>query len=70
MNLKKRKMSKFKSLKCFLRMHEYEIHEEIEMYDIRNNIIGKIIINRCKNCGKIKIINISTTKNYQYGKFI
>ena len=37
---------------------------EEEYKDVRGNIIGKVIISRCSNCGKIKSIIVETVKNY------
>lgn len=57
-------MNKLQDLKCFLRLHKYEIYKEEEYKDGRGNIIGKVIISRCSNCGKIKSIIVETVKNY------
>ena len=57
-------MNKLQDLKCFLHLHKYEIYKEEECKDVRGNVIGKIIISRCSNCGKIKSIIVETVKNY------
>lgn len=57
-------MNKLQDLKCLFKLHKYEVYKEEEYKDVRGNIIGKIIINRCSNCGKIKSIIIETVKNY------
>lgn len=51
-------------LKCFFGLHRYEVLKEEELKDYRCDIIGKIIISRCVNCGKIKSIKIKTVENY------
>lgn len=51
-------------LKCFFRLHKYEVFKEEELKDYRGDIIGKVIISRCANCGKIKSIKIKTVENY------
>lgn len=57
-------MNKYQDFKCFFGEHHYEVYKEIPLTDIRNNIIGKIIINRCSNCGKIKQIRIITVNEH------
>lgn len=57
-------MSRFDNIKCVFGIHKYEINKEETLTDIRGNIIGKVIINRCCYCGKIKAINIRTVENY------
>lgn len=37
----------------FFFIHKYEIISEEPMTDVRNNVVGKVIISRCTNCGKI-----------------
>lgn len=39
--------------KCFVGSHTYEIHEEYIIKDYERPI-AKVLICRCKNCGKIK----------------
>lgn len=51
-------------LKCFFGLHRYEVLKEEEIKDYRGDIIGKVIISRCTNCGKIKSIKIKTVENY------
>ena len=50
--------------KCLIGLHQYKIHKEENFTDVRGNIIGKIIINRCVHCGKIQDTRIQTTTNY------
>ena len=49
--------------KCLLGLHDYVVYNTEELKDFRNNLIGKVIINRCACCGKIQIINVYTIKN-------
>ena len=48
----------------FFNFHKYEILKEEELKDSHGILIGKIIISRCTNCGKIKTIKIHTEANY------
>ena len=48
----------------FFNFHKYEILKEEELKDSHGILIGKIIISRCTNCGKIKTIKIHTEVNY------
>lgn len=57
-------MNKLQDLKCFFRLHKYEVYKEEEYKNIYGNIIGKVIISKCSNCGKIKSTIIETVKNY------
>ena len=41
------------SLRCKLGLHKYEVYKEEELTDLKGNVIGKVIITRCSNCGKI-----------------
>lgn len=50
--------------KCLFGLHQYKIHKEENFTDVRGNIIGKIIINRCIHCGKIHDTVIRTTTSY------
>lgn len=56
-------MDNHQDSKCFCGLHKYEVYKEEELKDFRNNIVGKVIINRCVNCGKIKVHNISLINN-------
>lgn len=47
--------NKHQDIKCFFGAHKYEIYKEEEMKNFRNEIIGKVVINRCSNCGRIKV---------------
>lgn len=54
-------MNKHQDLKCFFRLHKNEVLKEEILTDTRNNAIGKVIISRCANCGKITHCVIYTT---------
>lgn len=47
-----------------LNLHKYEIIKEEKKTDKKGNIIGKVIISRCTNCGKIKQTTIYTEDGY------
>lgn len=49
-------------LYCAFGLHQFEVYKEEKLSDVRGNIIGKVIINRCSNCGKIKSYKIYTTE--------
>lgn len=53
-----------RELACKLGFHSYEIYKEELLTDVRGNIIGKVIINRCKHCGKIQTNKIHNVENY------
>lgn len=44
----------------FFNAHKYEVLKEEEFKDVHGIIIGKVIISRCNNCGKIKSTKIYT----------
>ncbi len=46
---------------CILGLHNYEVikEEDLVMFD---KVVGKIIISRCANCGKIKEYRYHTVK--------
>lgn len=48
----------------FLNLHKYEIMKEESMRDRKNNVIGKVIISRCTNCGKLRQTTIYTEEGY------
>lgn len=48
----------------FLNLHKYEIIEEEKRTDSKGNVIGKVIISRCTNCGKLKQTIIYTEEGY------
>ena len=48
----------------FLNLHKYEIMQEEPMRDRKSNVIGKVIISRCTNCGKLKQTTIYTEEGY------
>lgn len=47
-------------IKCKFGCHQYEVYKEEDYIHPLGVIIGKVIINRCKHCGKIKAIHIKT----------
>ena len=51
----------------FLNLHKYEIMHVEPMRDIKSNVIGKVIISRCTNCGKLRQTVIYTEEGY--GKY-
>lgn len=49
----------------FFGLHLYEVFKEELITDIRDNVIGKIIISKCSICGKITSKTIYTEQlNY------
>ena len=48
----------------FFNIHKYEVLKEEELKNSYGILIGKIIISRCNNCGKIKYIKIYTESCY------
>ena len=53
-------------MKCFLGCHKYEVlkEEDIKLAGTEV-IIGKVIVSRCNNCGKINTTNINTV-SFEY----
>lgn len=49
----------------FFNVHKYEILKEEELRNSYNILVGKIIISRCSNCGKIKYVRIYTDCDYE-----
>lgn len=47
-----------------LNSHDYEIYKESELVDNHNNVIGFIIVSKCKYCGKIKKTKVITEEGY------
>ena len=45
-------------------IHKYEVLKEEELRDAHGILVGKVIISRCSNCGKIKAKTIYTESNY------
>lgn len=42
-------------IKCFFGLHHYQVYKEFPLLLAGTNTeIGKVIISRCANCGKIK----------------
>ena len=48
----------------FFGLHKYEVYKEEQLIDLKGNVIGKVIINRCNNCGKIRKVEIRTNINF------
>ena len=53
-------------LKCMLGSHKYEVYKEENVKLAGTEIVvGKAIVSRCSNCGKIKVEEVAlTTYNY------
>lgn len=49
-------------IKCFFGLHKYEVYKEEDVLDGRKEICSKAIINRCSNCGKLKVTYVPLTK--------
>lgn len=49
----------------FLNCHRYEIIKEEELKEAHGNVVGKVIISRCTNCGKISRKIIYTETGYE-----
>lgn len=54
-----------RALMCALRLHELEIHKEEPIVNIKDEVIGTMIINRCKHCGKIKLKKVILSNDYR-----
>ena len=48
----------------FFGIHKYEILKEEELKDTHGTLVGKVIVSRCINCGKIKSVRIYTETGY------
>lgn len=53
------------AIKCAFGLHSYEVYKEETVVDVKDNPVGKLIINRCGCCGKIKTNRIILTENYR-----
>ena len=49
---------------CWLGRHTYEVYKEEELHSVNGTIVGKVIISRCTECGKLKVERIHTIENY------
>lgn len=56
-------MGKYNYIKCFFRLHQYEVYKEYDLTNIRGDVIGKVIVSRCAHCGKIKSIEVHTVNS-------
>lgn len=56
-------MDENNSIKCLFRLHNYEVYKEIDLIDVRKDVIGTIIVSRCTRCGKIKTTEIHSVNN-------
>lgn len=56
-------MDENNSIKCLFRFHNYEVYKEIELVNVRKDVIGMIIVSRCTRCGKIKTTEIHSVNN-------
>lgn len=52
------------SIKCALRLHNYDVFKEEDVINVRKEIVAKVIISRCKHCGKIKHNTIPVVERY------
>lgn len=43
-----------RALMCALGLHEYEVFKEEAITNVKDEVIGKMIVNRCKHCGRLK----------------
>ena len=50
--------NKYRDIKCLFGMHKYEEYKILDKFNAKREIIGKVIIMKCKFCGKIKVINV------------
>lgn len=48
----------------FFNIHKYEVLKEEELRDAHGTLVGKVIVSRCTNCGKIKSVRIYTEIGY------
>jgi hypothetical protein len=48
----------------FFGIHKYEVYKEEQLKDVKGNVIGKAIITKCTNCGKIKCTKVYTEIGY------
>lgn len=53
---------------CLINLHEYEVFKEEDVKLAGTDIVvKKVIISKCKHCGKLKINELSlVTYNYKY----
>lgn len=49
---------------CFIGLHHYEVHKEVEVKDSTDSTVGINIVSRCSNCGKIKVEFVATNATY------
>lgn len=49
---------------CFIGLHHYEVHKEVEVKDSTDATVGINIVSRCSNCGKIKVEFVATNATY------
>ena len=46
-------------------IHKYEVLKEEELTNAHSILVGKIIVSRCTNCGKIKSVRVYTETGYE-----
>lgn len=51
-------------IKCFFRLHTYEVYKEEDVLNVRKEVVAKVIISRCKHCGKIKHYTVPVVERY------
>ena len=49
----------------FFNIHKYEVLKEEELTNSHSILVGKIVVSRCTNCGKIKSVRIYTEISYE-----
>ena len=59
-------MDTFQSIKCLIGLHNYHIHKEESLLNIKGEVIGNVIVCRCCHCGRIKQYRVYTTNYYRY----
>lgn len=50
--------------KMLFHVHQYDVYKEENIVNKTDEIVGKIIISRCKICGKIHIDNYYIDSRY------
>ena len=45
-------------------IHKYEVLKEEVLRDAHGTLVGKVIVSRCTNCGKIKSVRIYIETGY------
>lgn len=56
--------NKHQNIRCFFGVHRYQVHSTEDLKSIRGEVIAKVLINRCVNCGKIRKVIIPVSTDY------